>query len=215
MSSGSESPGWAGALEGLESLRAAVRRAVAVAGAGDRTPVLLIDGPSGAGKSSLADALVARWPAPAHPRLIRMDDIYPGWHGLDAASSAIGRELLEPLRAGRPGRWRRWDWAGERFAEWHRVEGTAPVIIEGCGTLSASNVRLADLAVWLDADDALRKERALARDGATFEAHWDAWQQDFDRYVAREHPRAGAHLVLDVTGLPLSAAVRCTATRAR
>ena len=75
----------------------------AAAGSADgRTPVVLIDGPSGAGKSSLADLLASRWPdlgaeRSASVRTVRMDDLYPGWDGLDAASAALGAELLEPL----------------------------------------------------------------------------------------------------------------------
>src|SRR4051794_34095510 len=78
------------------------------------TPVILIDGPSGAGKSSLADRLLAAWPAEGRPRLVRMDDLYPGWDGLDAGSAALGRDLLEPLRTSGTGSWERWDWAADR-----------------------------------------------------------------------------------------------------
>lgn len=180
-----------------------------------RAAVILIDGPSGAGKSSLADALVAGWPAPGQPRLVRMDDLYPGWSGLDEASAMIGRELLAPLGAGRSGRWQRWDWQAAVPAEWHPVDGAEPVIVEGCGTLSVENARLADLSIWLDADDAVRKQRALDRDGDTFAAHWNAWQADFDRYVRREHPRQNADLVLDVTGWPLGAAAASRTVSAR
>ncbi len=186
----------------------------AAAGSADgRTPVVLIDGPSGAGKSSLADLLASRWPdlgaeRSASVRTVRMDDLYPGWDGLDAASAALGAELLEPLATSGSGRWRRWDWARERPAEWHVLTGTSPVLVEGCGTLAGANTRWAQLAIWLDADDGLRKERALDRDGATFASHWDQWQSEFERYLARENPRANADLVLDVTDWPIASAPR-------
>ncbi|MFF2051573.1 ATP-binding protein [Leifsonia sp. NPDC058194] len=185
-------------------LDAVVREAVA--GARDHAPVVLIDGPSGAGKSSLADDLLREWPAAGSPRLVRMDDLYPGWDGLDDGSAALGRDLLEPLRNAGAGRWRRWDWAGERPADWVEVRGSDPVIVEGCGTLARGNVAAADLALWLDADDTLRKRRALDRDGETFAQHWDRWQAEFESYLARERPRESASLVLDVTDWPLGAA---------
>lgn len=185
-------------------LAAAVRAAVEAAG--DRTPVVLIDGPSGAGKSSLADDLLRDWPAAGTPRLVRMDDLYPGWDGLDAGSLALGRDLLAPLRREGAGRWRRWDWEHERPADEVEVRGGEPVIVEGCGTLARANVALADLAVWLDADDALRKRRALDRDGETFAQNWDRWQTEFEAYLARETPRASAAVRLDVTDWPLGAA---------
>jgi uridine kinase len=174
-----------------------------VARARGRAALILIDGPSGAGKSRLADALIAQWPAARRPRLVRMDDLYPGWHGLDAASRTLERTLLRPLRTGGSGSWRRWDWDRNRSAELHTVAGHAPLIVEGCGALASANLRIADVSVWLDADDVLRKERALARDGAVFESHWDDWQRDFVRYTARERPREHAALVLDVTGWSL------------
>jgi hypothetical protein len=191
------------ALEPLEALDAAVTAAVGAARAGGRAPVILIDGPSGAGKSSLADRLLAEWPAPGRPRLVRMDDLYPGWDGLDAGSEALGRDLLEPLRASGTGSWERWDWAADRPAGRVAVTGGEPLIVEGCGTLSRRNAANADLTVWLEADDILRKQRALARDGETFAVEWDRWQAEFDRFLARERPRERAALVLDVSALEL------------
>ncbi|GAA1443594.1 ATP-binding protein [Leifsonia poae] len=170
---------------------------------GRPAPVVLIDGPSGAGKSSLADRIVAEWPGDVAPVLVRMDDLYPGWGGLAAAAGALGAELLGPLRRTGRGRWRRWDWAADRPAEWHEVDGVRPLIVEGCGTLTAGNAADADLCIWLDADDTLRKERALARDGLAFETHWDEWQHDFEAYLEREQPRHNADLILDVTEWPL------------
>lgn len=188
----------------LAALDTAVTAAVSAADAAGRAPVILIDGPSGAGKSSLADRLVAAWPARGRPRLVRMDDLYPGWDGLDAGSEAVARDLLEPLRVTGRGTWRRWDWDAHRPAARVSVSGDEPLVVEGCGTLSRRNAAQADLTVWLRADDALRKERALARDGAVFAAEWDRWQAQFDRFVAREHPVALARLVLDVTAVDLT-----------
>lgn len=187
----------------LAALETAVVAAVDAAAADRRTPIILIDGPSGAGKSSLADRLLREWPASGRPRLVRMDDLYPGWDGLDVGSVAVGRDLLEPLRANGTGSWQRWDWAEHRSAEPEPVAGREPLVVEGCGSLSRRNAAVADLTVWLQADDALRKQRALARDGEAFAVEWDRWQAQFDRFVAREHPLDLATLVLDVTAADL------------
>ena len=167
----------------------------AVARSAAPTPIVLIDGPSGAGKSTLADRLVAAWPAATPPALVRMDDIYPGWDGLDAASELLVTELLMPLRATGCGRWQRYDWPTREPAEWHPV--AAPLVIEGCGSISRAAAPLADLRVWLTADDSARKRRALIRDKGGFDAHWDAWQASFDAFVARENPVALADLVVN------------------
>ena len=69
---------------------AAAVAAVLAAVRGIRSPVVLIDGPSGSGKSTLADALLARWPGPA-PTLVRLDDVYRGWTGLERAGAELAR----------------------------------------------------------------------------------------------------------------------------
>ncbi|WEO75861.1 ATP-binding protein [Cryobacterium sp. SO2] len=166
--------------------------------AGDRA-VILIDGPSGAGKSTLADAVVAAWPGPVAPTLVRLDDIYPGWEGLDAAIDQIGSRVLLPRRAGGPAAWQRHDWATGSPAEWHTVAADRPLIVEGCGALAHAHAALSDVRVWLDADDGIRKQRALDRDGGVFEAHWDQWQQDWESYRERERPEQWATVRLTAT----------------
>lgn len=163
--------------------------------------VVLIDGPSGAGKSTLADAVVAAWPGPVPPTLVRLDDVYPGWGGLDAAIDMVGRHVLRARQDGRPAAWRRYDWATASPAEWHTVDPDRPLLIEGCGALARAHAPLSDVRVWLDADDGIRKQRALARDGGGFEAHWDQWQQDWEAYRARDQPERWAGVRL--TGTPL------------
>lgn len=158
--------------------------------------VVLIDGRSGAGKSTFADALIASWPGPVEPVLVRMDDIYPGWSGLDAATRHVGAELLGPRRAGRAGRWRRHDWETGGPAEWHDVPAGRPLVLEGCGALSRSNAAAADLRIWLEATGDVRKSRALARDAGAFDAHWDMWTDQMEAFVDREDPIAVADVVL-------------------
>lgn len=173
----------------------------AVVATGLVAPVVLIDGPAGAGKSTLADDLVAHWPTRIRPSLVRMDDIYPGWEGLTAGSEFLYADLLAPLRSGRPAGWRRYDWAlGER-ADWHPIDQAAPLIVEGCGTLTGACAALADVRVWLDADDDVRKKRALARDHGGFDPFWDIWQEQFERFVETERPTWRADLLLDGTAL--------------
>jgi hypothetical protein len=162
-------------------------------------PIVLIDGPSGAGKSTLADGLVDAWPG-VRPELVRMDEMYPGWTGLAAASAQVAEALLHPLRSTGTGRWRRYDWERGEPAEWHPVVADVPLIIEGCGSLSRASAPLVDFRVWLTADDEVRKERALARDNGSFDAYWDIWQAQFDAFLVREEPVGLADLVLESSG---------------
>ncbi|KQO63183.1 hypothetical protein ASF23_08745 [Curtobacterium sp. Leaf261] len=155
-------------------------------------PVVLIDGRSGTGKTTLAGSLAGELGA----EVVHLDDVYPGWDGLRAASDAVVQEVLAvPDATGRP-RWRRWDWATGLPAEWHVVDVTRPLVVEGCGALSRGSAPLATLRVWLDGDDAVRKARALARDGATFAREWDRWAAEERAFIAAEDPRSLADVVL-------------------
>lgn len=179
-----------------ESAQARALREILARLAGDPAEVVLLDGPSGAGKSTLADALVAAWPGSVRPTLVRMDDIYPGWGGLAAAGDHVRTHLLAPRQRGTDARWQRHDWERDAPAEWNAVDPCAALVVEGCGVLTRANAMLATLTVWLDADDTVRKARALARDEGAFDAHWDDWDAQFIEFVHTEEPAASADLVL-------------------
>ena len=149
---------------------------------------ILIDGRSGSGKTELASALVAGWP---DAQLVRLDDLYPGWDGLDAASTMVHTTLLRDFR------WQRWDWATDQAAEWHILDPHRPIVVEGCGALTAPSRALATLALWVELDTPTRKRRALARDGEVYTREWDRWAAQEERFLARENPRTLADAVVD------------------
>ncbi|MFC0678440.1 hypothetical protein ACFFGH_11385 [Lysobacter korlensis] len=155
---------------------------------------LLIDGRSGSGKTELAGLLGERWP---QAQVVHLDDVYPGWDGLDAGS----RHVHEWVLGERP-RWRRWDWAAETTAEWHMLDPARPILVEGCGALSRASRALADLGVWVELDDEHRKVRALARDGVAYEPHWDRWAAQEEAILAREDPRSLADVIVDGSSIP-------------
>ena len=169
--------------------------------AGART--VLIDGRSGAGKTTLAAQLRSVWDSSV---VIALDDIYAGWDGLAWAVEHLRVALLEPRAAGRPGRWRKWDWAAGKPAGWHTVEPDRRMIVEGVGALTAAHRALADLGIWVDALEADRKRRALSRDGDTYAPHWDRWAAQEEAFIARYDPRSVADWVATYSedGLRLS-----------
>lgn len=152
--------------------------------------MVLIDGRSGSGKTELARAMVLEKPA---LQLVRMDDLYAGWDGLEAGS----RHVHDYLLAASARRWQRWDWAAGEPAEWHVLDPSRPVLIEGCGALSRENRALAAYAIWVELDEPTRKARALARDGELYAPHWDDWAAQEEAFIARENPRALADIVVD------------------
>jgi uridine kinase len=149
-------------------------------------PIVLIDGRSGAGKTGLAAALAGGLRA----ELVRLDDIYPGWDGLEAASASVRADILLQHR------WRRWDWVANAEAEWHELDPGRALVIEGSGSLRRANRELATFGVWVELDEPTRKARALARDGAGYEPHWDRWAAQEQAFFDRERPDQIADLIV-------------------
>lgn len=154
------------------------------------SPLVLVDGRSGSGKTSFADALAAA----TGVAILRLEDLYPGWDGLEAGARALAA-LLIARRGGAPVVARCWDWiAGSRGAAFLVPPG--PLVVEGCGSLSRATARYADLGIWLDLPDDERRHRALERDGDTFAPHWERWARQERRLLAREAPRTLADLIV-------------------
>jgi hypothetical protein len=158
------------------------------------TRVLALDGRSGSGKSRLAADVLALAPAAA---VVHLDDVHPGWDGLDAAAPRIRDQLLRPLAEGRPAGYRRWDWARDDDGDWQPVPPTVLLLLEGVGSGAADLAPYLSGLVWLEAAETLRKDRALARDGDTYAPHWDRWARQEDAYLLRDAPQRRADLVID------------------
>ena len=149
--------------------------------------IVLIDGRSGSGKTELAKLLVETMP---DFQLVRLDDLYPGWDGLAAGSAAVAAIIREQ-------KWQAWDWAANAPSVWHELDARRPVIIEGVGAISRASRPLADVAIWVELDDATRKVRALERDGDAYAPHWDRWAAQELEFIAREDPVSLASVIVE------------------
>jgi len=147
--------------------------------------ITLVDGRSGAGKSHFAAELARSRDAV----VVSIDDVYPGWDGLDAGSWLIHEYLVRPYLAGLTGRYRPWSWEEQRRGEWVEVSPDVPLIVEGCGAIRRDSVTTSSRRVWLETDDAVRRERALERDGHMYEPHWTRWALQEERFLALHHSR--------------------------
>lgn len=139
--------------------------------------VLLIDGRAGSGKTTLAAGLALRHSA----TVVHMDDLTPGWYGLSAATDQLVR-MLETGTA------QRYDWVTQAPAEQILVDRSQSLIVEGCGSITERTLALATRSLWIDCDDALRQQRALARDGEMFAEYWNEWAEQEETHMHVNQP---------------------------
>ncbi|MEU8265706.1 hypothetical protein AB0B89_00960 [Sphaerisporangium sp. NPDC049002] len=173
-------------MESLSVPELAVRLRAARAG------VVAVDGPSGSGKTTLGTALAGELGA----ALVHMDDLYPGWDGLRDGVDRLVEWVLRPLSEGRPARWRRYDWALGAYAEWRETAPTEVVVVEGVGTGALAAAPYVSFLVWTEAPLAVRKARALRRDGEAYRPHWERWARQERAYFAADGVRARADAVV-------------------
>ncbi|MDR5699901.1 nucleoside/nucleotide kinase family protein [Agromyces aerolatus] len=144
--------------------------------------LVAIDGPSGAGKSTLADAIVAAWRGSV--ALVRLDEVYPGWHGLDRGSALLAASLVTPWASGKLARVPTWDWDAGRRGPVRAIAPGHDLLVEGCGAFDAT-AAVPALRIWVDARDEDRRRAALARDRGAFDPYWEMWDTQWRRHTAR------------------------------
>lgn len=155
--------------------------------------VIAIDGRAGSGKTTLAGQLAERVAAP----IVQLEQLYPGWDGLQAGIDLLVEAVLVPLSAGEIAQVPRYDWLASRFGEPWPLEHPELLIVEGVGAGARKAASFASVLVWLELDADRRKERAMARDGAVFAPHWTRWAAQEDVLLAREQTPARADLVVE------------------
>jgi uridine kinase len=163
---------------------------------GNQTPIVLIDGKAGSGKSTFAESLQQQLfrDGESAPRVIHMDNIFEGWDGLALGSDYMVRFILKPLARRETASWQDWSWVKNQRSSWREFSGGTPLIVEGCGSLTERSKEHADISIWLEASEEVRRERWIQR-----ERHlekFDFWAaQELDFY-AREKSQSLADLVI-------------------
>ncbi len=160
-----------------------------------RTVVVAVDGHSGAGKTTFAHALTPTLDGAA---LVHLEDLYPGWDGLAAGVRRLHDEVLQPLARGEHPSYRLFDWeTGELGDQIVAVPAAEVLVVEGVGASCPPADHLVSVRVWLEADAATRRARALERDGETYRPHWDRWAAQERDLFARHDPRGHADILVN------------------
>jgi uridine kinase len=172
------------------------------------TPLLVaIDGGSGCGKSTLAEWVARELAA----TLIQSDDFFAAnipeaeWDRRAAEEKVrdcidwrrLRAEVLEPLLAGKPAKWRAFDFeAGLRpdgtyamKTEFEIREPAAVIILDGIYSARPELADLVDLTVLVDVPVAVRHTRLAAREEASFLETWHArWDVAEEHYLTKICP---------------------------
>ena len=148
-----------------------------------------VDGKGATGKTTLAARIAAALPGSVVDDFARPD--VRGWE-----RDRFVRQVLQPLLAGRPGRYQRWDFDRNVGAEWHTVPVGLPVVVEG---VSATDVRLGvpwDFTIWVEVPYEIRLVRAMQRDGPGRMDRWlTDWMPSEDAYEEAQRPQDRVDLV--------------------
>jgi hypothetical protein len=161
--------------------------------------VVAVDGPSGAGKSTVAGAIAADLVAAGASVVVVPTDHFATWTDPVAWWPRLVGGVLDPLRAGRPGRYRRMDWSAgvPRLGGWVDVPVPDVLVVEGVSAGRASVRPVLTRLVWVEhPDPAVRLARALARDGEASRAELTAWQRFECGWFAVDGTRAAADVTI-------------------
>jgi uridine kinase len=163
------------------------------------TRLVAIDGPSGVGKTVFAERLAeALRRDGVDPPVVHTDDLLDGWSDQVTFWPRLEEWVLAPLRAGRGGGYRRYDWHEGRFRpEWTPVPPAAVVLLEGVTAARAAIRPEATLSVFLTAPARLCLERAVARDGEAVRAYLEEWQRGERRHFAADATADQVDLMVD------------------
>ena len=182
--------------ENQKTARELAEKLVALVDDGKTMPILLIDGRAGSGKSTLAEQVQNQFfkLGESAPRVIHMDDLYPGWDGLQLGVEYLQRAVLNPLSRREVAHYQLFDWASGERKEWREFAGGTPLIIEGCGSINRNSIEFADLSVWLEVSEDIRRERWVNREGN--DQHWASWSaQELDFYARERSPVLAARTI--------------------
>ena len=169
-------------------LEKVVSQTLELVDSGMATPIILIDGRAGSGKSTLSAKLQNELfkQGESMPRVIHMDDLYEGWQGLALGAEYLQRMVLNPLLTKKVSSWQEYNWELGQRDRWREFSGGTPLIIEGCGSLNQYTSTIANISIWLEVGDEIRRQRWQERDGNTYTRYFDIWAAQELDFIARE-----------------------------
>ncbi|WP_433215430.1 uridine kinase family protein [Dactylosporangium sp. CS-047395] len=157
-----------------------------------------VDGRAGAGKTTFAGRLARELGRSRRVAVLHTDDFLDGWSKLLIWQPRMREWVLEPLRRGQAGAYRRYDWEREQLVDdWTAVVVPDVLIVEGVGSASVGMRADLTLAVLVGAPRELRLRRGLERDGERLRAEWERWMAAEDGHFAEDRPETAVDVLVD------------------
>lgn len=168
--------------------------------------IVAIDGRCGAGKSTLAASLQTCFSC----GLVPMDHFFLPKEkrtaerldtpGENVEHERFAEEVLTPLLAGKPVRYRPFDCSRQALADPIRVKKSRLTLVEGSYSLHPQLWDAYDLRIFVTAEEETRLRRLLSREGETgLAAFRETWIPLEERYFAAFGLQNRADLMLDTT----------------
>jgi uridine kinase len=161
--------------------------------------LVAVDGAAGSGKTTISARLARALRANgADVAELHTDDLLDGWSDIAAFWPRLEQWVLAPMRSGKPGRYRRYDWHRARFAEeWHSLRVPDVLVVDGVTSARAAAVPYLSFSVFVVADRDLRLSRGIERDGEGLRQEWVRWMASEDRHFAADATADRADVVVD------------------
>ncbi len=183
----------------VERFAALAARVLAVPARLGRVRLVAVDGPSGAGKTTFAGRLATTLRETGATVVeIHTDDLLDGWDDMVTFWPRLDHDVLDRLRNGQPGSYRRYDWHRARF-----VGPAVPVpvpdvlVLEGVTSARAVIRTELTLSVFVTAPRDLRLARGVERDGEALRPWLLRWLADEEAHFAAEHTVEEVDVVVD------------------
>ncbi|MDT0309431.1 hypothetical protein RM780_21065 [Streptomyces sp. DSM 44917] len=186
----------AGEGEGEDALAGLAARVRALPPSLGPVRLVAVDGHAGSGKSTLAARLSA---ALGGAPVAHLDDLaahgaFFGW------VETLRAGVLEPLAAGREGRFAVYDWERRAFRGEARVPPAPVVLLEGVGAgRRALRAHLA-LLVWMAVEPEEAWARGRERDGPGLAGFWREWVRAERRHFADDPSKPFADILMIPSG---------------
>jgi uridine kinase len=159
--------------------------------------LVAIDGPGGSGKTTFAKKLADAFAEVTGPvPIVHTDDFASADNPINWWPRLL-TQVITPLKNNTSACYQRYDWPTESLAEWHTIDPTPIVIIEGVTAARSEWAEHLSFVIWIETPREIRLQRAVERDGPEAMDDWEFWMGEEDAHYQRDPTRERADLIVD------------------